>query len=175
MPSTPRKFYPDLLLTPFSPGSLPRLPRQNSLPSSEHGENLVFCHVLVCSLSSPRLPPTCQSQPGAHDELSCTIPLGTQQGPLVDVMVILHVKMHLKQENDIECKGIISIIIFFFSLQNRLVKITVCQQVEDSPVGSRSHNELQLGTFCPISVSAVIHKRAGFCEWSTNSIACGAT
>lgn len=32
----------------------------------------------------------------------------------VDVMVILHVKMHLKQENDIECKTIISIIIIFF-------------------------------------------------------------
>lgn len=72
-----------------------------------------LCHVLVSSSPSHAR----QSQPRVCDVLSYTIPLSTQQGPLVklcptnvsasqdrceDAMEILNVKMHLKQENNIE-------------------------------------------------------------------------
>lgn len=52
-----------------------------------------------------------------------------------------------------------------FSLPNGAVKTTSDQQPEDTPAGSRKHNDLQLGTGC--CLLPVIQTGAGICKLVT--------
>lgn len=106
---------------PFPPRRLLGVPRQKSLLSSEHGENP------VCS-SIPTLPyavfvclPILHPTPISHNlgymvhsiilshlepskvlqGINCSINVSTSQDICEDVVEIVHVKMHLKQEKDI--------------------------------------------------------------------------